>query len=446
LDIPFTSLPAAIVALHRDFDAPFALVGTLVVLILLVCSALISGSETAYFSLTAGNVDALEKRHSKSAKFALRLLRHPDYLLGTILIVNNVVNVGIVILSSFLTERLLDFDSETLKFVFEVVVITFVLLLCGEILPKIFTRYNPTSFALSVAQPLYAISMLVRPFSFLLVRSTSHVNRRIRGRPTDNISLNDLSTALDVTRTESAEDRKILTGIVKFGNIDVHEIMTPRVDVVAVDIGEGFKDLLKLIVKWEYSRLPVYDETFDNVKGVLYIKDLLAHLEKDDSFAWQALIRPALFVPENKKINDLLEEFQAQKNHLAVVVDEYGGALGIITLEDILEEIVGEISDESDMEELPYKKLNDGTFLFEGKTLLNDFCKLMNLSSDYFDDIAGASETLAGVLLELKGDFPKQGEKICYKQTAFTVNSFDKRRIQNLRVAFDKQASAPQKS
>jgi gliding motility-associated protein GldE len=248
--------------------------------------------------------------------------------------------------------------------------------------------------------------------------------------------MDDLSNALNVTKTPNAEDKRILKGIVKFGNIDVREIMTPRVDVVGIEVSTSFKELLELIVQWEYSRLPVYEETFDNVKGILYIKDLLKHLEEKD-FAWQTLIRPAYFVPENKKINDLLEEFQQAKNHMAIVVDEYGGTFGIVTLEDILEEIVGEISDESDMDESLYKKQSDGTYIFEGKTLLNDFCKVMNLPDGFFDDIDGSAETLAGVLLELKGNFPAQGEEIRYRQLKFTVASFEGRRIQKIRIALD---------
>jgi gliding motility-associated protein GldE len=278
----------------------------------------------------------------------------------------------------------------------------------------------------------------------LLAGATSRMNRHIKPKHAENISMNDLSSALNVTKTQSAEDRKILKGIVKFGNIDVREIMTPRIDVAGIDVNTPFDELLSLVVQWEYSRLPVYEETFDNVKGVLYIKDLLKHLEEKD-FAWQTLIRPAYFVPENKKINDLLEEFQQGKNHMAVVVDEYGGTFGIVTLEDILEEIVGEISDESDMDESLYKKQSDGTYIFEGKTMLNDFYRVMNLPDGFFDDVDGSAETLAGVLLELKGNFPAQGEEICYRQLKFTVASFEGRRIQKIRIAFEESKKTTKK-
>ncbi|MDR2938192.1 MAG: gliding motility-associated protein GldE [Prevotellaceae bacterium] len=432
------------VSLSPDFSLWFTLAGSIVVLLLLVISALVSGSETAYFSLSPSDINTLKSSHGKSAKTTLQLLERPDYLLSCILLANNVINVAIVIISTYITHSAVVFHSPVLGFVFEVIIITFLLLLFGEITPKIFARYTPRSFALAVALPLFALSTLTRPFSFLLVGATSRMNRHIKPKRAENISMDDLSNALNVTKTPSAEDKKILKGIVKFGNIDVREIMTPRIDAVGIEIATTFDELLKLIVQWEYSRLPVYEESFDNVKGMLYIKDLLKHLEEKD-FAWQTLMRPAYFVPENKKINDLLEEFQHQKNHMAIVVDEYGGTFGIVTLEDILEEIVGEISDESDMDETLYKKQSDGTYIFEGKTLLNDFCKVMNLPDNFFDDINGDSETLAGVLLELKGNFPAQGEEIRYRQLRLTVASFEGRRIQKIRIAFDEAKKVSEK-
>lgn len=405
-------------------------------LILLIASALASGSETAYFSLSPSDISKLKESKGKAAKTVLLLLARPEHLLSCILLTNNVVNVAIVIISTYVTHSTVVFHIPILGFIFEVIIITFLLLLFGEIMPKIFARYKPQSFALAVALPLFALSSITRPFNFLLVGATARMNRRIRHKHTENISMDDLSSALNVTKTQNAEDRKILKGIVKLGNIDVREIMTPRIDAVGIDITTSFGELLKLIVQWEYSRLPVYEESFDNVKGILYIKDLLSHID-EKNFAWQTLIRPAYFVPENKKINDLLEEFQQEKNHMAVVVDEYGGTFGIVTLEDILEEIVGEISDESDMDEALYKKQSDGTYIFEGKTLLNDFCKVMSLPDDFFDDIDGDSETLAGVLLDLKGNFPAQGEEIRYRNVLFTVAAFEGRRIQKIRIAID---------
>jgi gliding motility-associated protein GldE len=425
------------ITVRPDFSHLFVAVSSALLAALLVFSALLSGSEIAYFSLSRGDVNALKVRSGKSSKAAIMLLQRPDHLLSCILIVGNVVNIAIIMLSALLIQNTLAFTSTLLEAALMVSAISVILLLGGEALPRIYTRSGSLSLAIFMALPLYALTTITRPLSFLLVRATQSVNRRLKFRHSGGISIDDLSGVIDVMRTNNAEDKKILKGIVKLGSIDVREVMTPRIDVVAVENGTPFAELCKLIVKWEYSRLPVYEENFDNVKGVLYIKDLLRHLGEPD-FAWQTLVRPAYFVPENKKINDLLEEFQTHKNHLAVVVDEYGGTLGIATLEDILEEIVGEISDESDTDELPYKKQSDGTYIFEGKTLLNDFCKLMNLPDGYFEDVKGDSETLAGVLLELKGDFPAQNEEIRYKQVVFAAVAFEGRRIQKVRVAFDR--------
>ncbi|MDR0711890.1 MAG: gliding motility-associated protein GldE [Prevotellaceae bacterium] len=425
------------ITVRPDFSHLFVAVIAALLAVLLVFSALISGSETAYFSLSRSSLNALKSRSGKSSEAAVMLLQRPDHLLGCILIVGNVVNVAIILLAALLIQSTLAFTSELLGITLMALSISFILLLCGEALPKIYTRHSSLSLVLFMALPLYALTTITKPLNFLMARATQSVNRRLKHRHGGGISIDDLSGVIDVMHTNNAEDKKILKGIVKLGSTDVREVMTPRIDVVAVETGTSFAELRELIVKWEYSRLPVYEENFDNVKGVLYIKDLLKHLGEPD-FSWQTLVRPAYFVPENKKINDLLEEFQTHKNHLAVVVDEYGGALGIATLEDILEEIVGEISDESDTDELPYKKQSDGTYIFEGKTLLNDFCKLMNLPDGYFDDVKGDSETLAGVLLELKGDFPAQNEEIRYKQAVFAAVTFDGRRIQKVRVAFDK--------
>lgn len=424
------------ITVRPDFSPPFVAVSAALLAALLVFSALISGAAAAYFSLSRSDVSALKARAGRSSGAAVLLLERPDCLLGCTLLVGNVANVAIIMLSALLVQHTLAFTPALLGLALEVLLISFILLLCGEVLPKIYARSGALSLAIFMALPLYALTTATRPLSLLLARATQSVNRRLKSGHVGGISMDDLSGVIDVMRTNNAEDRKILKGIVKLGSTDVREVMTPRIDVVAVEAGLTFAELRALIVKWEYSRLPVYEENLDNVKGVLYIKDLLKHLSEPD-FAWQTLVRPAYFVPENKKINDLLEEFQTHKNHLAVVVDEYGGALGIATLEDILEEIVGEISDESDTEELPYRKQSDGTYLFEGKTLLNDFCKLMSLPHDYFDDVKGDSETLAGALLELKGDFPAQNEEMRYRKTLFAAVAFQGRRIQKVRVTFD---------
>ncbi|MDR3189201.1 MAG: gliding motility-associated protein GldE [Prevotellaceae bacterium] len=423
------------ITVRPDFSPTFVAASAALLGALLVFSALLAGAEAAYLSLAHGDASALKARSGKSSATAMSLLEHPDRLLSCTLLVGNVVNVSIIMLAAFLMQHTLAFTSAPLGLALEVVAISLALLLCSEALPRMYTRHGAVSLAIFMALPLYALTTATKPLCLLMARATRSVNRRLQPKHVGSISIDDLSGVIDVMRTNNAEDRKILKGIVKLGSTDVREVMTPRIDVVAVEISATFAELCNLIVKWEYSRLPVYEENLDNVKGVLYIKDLLKHLGEPD-FAWQTLVRPAYFVPENKKINDLLEEFQTNKNHLAVVVDEYGGALGIATLEDILEEIVGEISDETDTEELPYRKQSDGSYIFEGKTLLNDFCKLMSLPDGYFDDVKGDSETLAGALLELKGDFPAQYEEIRYKQTVFAAVAFEGRRIQKVRVEF----------
>ncbi|MGL4908438.1 MAG: gliding motility-associated protein GldE [Bacteroidales bacterium] len=422
-----------IIGLQPNFSILSTIISILLATLLLFLSALVSGSESAFFSLLSSDISALKKRQQRSAKVSLIMLASPHQLLSCIVLTNNFVGVAVVVLISYIFNSALVFSTPIVGFVIEIVFITFLLLFFGEIMPKIFGRYVPLKYTQFVAIPLYICFLLTRPFNALLVGASRRMNRHIKSRSDASLSMDDLSNALKVTHVQSAEDKKILKGIVKLGNIDVREIMTPRIDVVGVEIDTAFDELCEMIVKWEYSRMPVYEESFDNVKGVLYTKDLLKYLN-DKNFAWQALIRPAYFVPENKKLNDLLEEFQQQKNHLAVVVDEYGGTFGIVTLEDILEEIVGEISDESDYDESMYKKQSDGTYIFEGKTLLNDFCKVMHLSDTFFNDIEGDAETLAGILLELKGNFPMQGEKITYKTLSFTVVAFEGRRVQKILV------------
>jgi gliding motility-associated protein GldE len=432
----------SIVTLNPNFSLLYTIVGLVVILLLLTISALASGSEAAYFSLTPGDLNALKQKKAKSSDLVLKLLDKPDHLISAILLTNNIVNVATVTLATFLTASIFTFSADIYKFIFEVVIITFLLLLFGEITPKIFATYNAPRFATFISRPLYFATIILRPLSFLMVGVSSRMNKKISKSKKSELSIDDLSSALNVTKTSSSEDRKILKGIVNFGNTDVREIMTPRIDVNAIDIFTNYKELRERIVQWEYSRLPVYEDNLDDIKGILYIKDLLKYLDESDDFIWQPLIRPAFFVPENKKINDLLEEFQDSKNHIAIVVDEYGGTFGIVTLEDILEEIVGEISDESDQDKLPYIKQSDGTYLFEGKTMLIDFCKIMNISDDYFDDISGEAETLAGLMLEIKGDFPNSDEDIKCQRFTFRVAAFEGRRIQRIRVTDEESVNS----
>ena len=358
----------------------------------------------------------------------------PERLLATILVVNNFINIGIIILSAFITNSIIDFSNiPTLGFIFQIIIITFLLLLFGEILPKIYATHYALQFATNMAYPLFYLEKIFKPISSILIYSTSIVNKRF-ARKKQNISMDDLSKAMELPSTTITEDEKILKGIVKFRNIDVKEIMKSRLDVVAIDMQTKFSKLLPQIIESGYSRIPIYSGSFDNIRGILYIKDLLPHLNKNDTFKWQSLIRLPYFVPETKKINDLLEEFQSKKIHLAMVVDEYGGTHGIITLEDILEEIVGEIADESDEDEPTYVRLDESNYLFEGKTLLNDFYKIINTSDNIFNEIKGDADTLAGLILEIKGKIPEKDDIIRYKNFSFKIDSVDFRRIKRIRV------------
>jgi gliding motility-associated protein GldE len=418
------------------------LAGILTIIVLLFFSALISGSEVAYFSLSPADIEKIQKKKTRLNNLIIRLLDIPNRLLATILIANNFINVAIVIITAYVTNSLIDFSQERiLGFFFNVVIITFLLLLFGEILPKIYATILPRKFAAFMAYPLFYLKGLFKPVSSLLMYSTSFVNKRVSHKG-QNISISDLSHALELTSSGMSEDKNILKRIVKFGNIDVKEIMKSRVDATAVDYKSSFTQLIQIILDSGYSRIPVFEETFDNVRGVLYIKDLLPHLHKSDTFNWQGLIRPPYFVPENKKINDLLTEFQTKKIHLALVIDEYGGTSGIVTLEDILEEIVGEITDESDDDEIIYSKQDKNNYIFEGKILLNDFFKITNIKDDVFDEVKGDADTLAGLILELKGEIPEKNSTISYKNFNFRIESADKRRIKQIKVTINNTESA----
>jgi len=406
----------------------------LIVVILLVGSALISGSEVAYFSLSPTDKQNLEDRSSRNSRAVLELIRKPERLLGTILITNNFINVGIVILSSFVMNKLIEFgSSKTLQFLVQVVVVTFSLLLFGEILPKLYANLYSSRFAQFMAYPLKFFGKLFYPISSLLIYSTSMVNRRL-ARKKLNISIDDLSEALELTSDNISEDKNILEGIINFGNIDVKEIMKARIDVVSADIKTNLDELISIAIDSGYSRIPIYDKTFDNVKGILYIKDLLPHIQKSKNFKWQSLIRPLHYVPENKKIDDLLNEFQTKKIHMAIVVDEYGGTSGIITLEDIIEEIFGEITDESDEDEVFFNQISADEYLFNGKILLNDLYKILETEDDIFESVRGDADTLAGLILELKGDFPDKGEKTSFRNFVFIIEAVDRRRIKQIRL------------
>ncbi len=409
------------------------MVAILATLFLLAGSALVSGSEVAFFSLKPGDIDHLKIKNSLRSIQVLKHLEKPEQLLATILILNNFINVGIVILSAFISSGLISFGSSpTLKFIFDVIIITAIILFFGEILPKVFAGQSPAKFAMRMAFPLKTASNLLKPLSHLLVKSSEYVKNKA-AQKARNISLDDLSDALDLTGDEVFEEKEILKSIVTFGNINAGEIMTSRVDVTDLDVKSDFNKVLSVIVESGYSRIPVFEETPDNVKGILYVKDLLPHLGKDNTFRWQNLIRPAFYVPETKRINDLLSEFQTNKIHMAIVVDEYGGTSGIVTLEDILEEIVGEISDELDEEEDFFSVQPDGSLVFEGKTMLKDFAKITEIDETVFDPYKGEAETLAGLLLEVKGVIPEKHEIIEIGPFKFTILAADKRRIKKVK-------------
>jgi len=414
-----------------------ALAGILIMTLLLIGSALISGAEVAFFSLSPKEKEELRKRKSKRASHVLRLLELPDKLLATILVANNFVNISVIILSAYTMRLLVDFsNSPIIGFIFQVVIITFLLLLFGEILPKVYASRFAHQFALFMANALFFLEQILSPVNKLLISSTSFVNKRLlhhKKKP----SIVEISKALELTTHEElSEDKEILEGIVKFGNISVEEIMCSRMDVIALDIHSHFDKVIEVINESGYSRIPVYDTSFDNIRGILYIKDLLPHLDKGSSFRWQSRIRPPFYVPETKMIDDLLRDFQQNKVHMAIVVDEYGGSSGIITLEDVLEEIVGEINDELDEEEEFYKKIKENVFLFNGKTLIKDFCKVMDCSTDIFEDVRGDADSLAGLMLEIKGEIPKIHEKIKLDKFLFEVESADNRRIKQIKVTF----------
>ncbi len=411
-----------------------AAIGIVVVIILLFCSAMISGSEVAFFSLGPQHISDMKDHSSRKEQMVLRLLEKPERLLANILITNNFINVGIVIIAAHVTGTLLDFSNRpVIGFVIQVIVITFLLLLFGEIIPKVYANRFAAQFARRMVVALAILDRIFHPLIILLIRSTRAVKRKME-RKRQNISMEDLSEALDLTTGVVQNEKEMLEGIVRFSNLEVSEIMKPRTDIVTVDIEIVLSELIAVIINSGYSRIPVYEETSDHLKGILYVKDLLPHINKKDEFKWQELIRDPFFVPETKKINDLLKEFQEKKIHLAIVVDEYGGTEGIVTMEDILEEVVGEITDESDEDEELYRRIDSNTIIFDGKMLLNDFYKVTELDDELFDNVKGDAETIAGLILELKGGFPLVNDTIHCLGVDFTVLSMDKRRIKEVKV------------
>ena len=411
---------------------PASIVAIVIAMVALLASAFVSGSETAFFSVTSSDIDNVENEEKREA--LSRLLRKPERLLATILIANNFVNVTIVLLLNFALTQIMEFHSAALDFVFQSVILTFMLLLFGEILPKLSSNERRMKWVCSAVGPLSTLSRLLSPLTAVMARSTVIVNKVVTKR-NEELSLDDLSHALEVTKVEGNNDKNMLEEILKFGGKTVSDIMTPRVDMTCVDWDASFDELLDMVRESGYSRMPVYVDTQDNIKGIIYAKDLLPYIGKQDaSFKWQQLLRSAFFVPESRMIDDILEDFQKKKMHMAIVVDEYGGTQGVVTLEDVLEEIVGEINDEYDEDEKNYTRLSNDTYIFEGKTQLNDFCRITGLEEDTFDEVDEDAETIAGLLLNLKHDFPKEKELIEYRRFRFMVLSLDRHRIDKVKA------------
>jgi len=397
-----------------------------------------SSSEVAYFSLSPAQLNTIKENNQQSriSGLILKLLANPVRFLATLLIANSAVNISIVIVSNYLLIMVFDFSAHPLASVFvNIVLITFLIVMFGDVIPKVYATKNNLLLAERFALPLYITHRLFYPFSFLMASTTDFIEKRMK-KISYNVTIDELTHAIDIASNTNTpvEEKKILKGIVKFGNLDVTKIMKSRIDVIAFDTETPFTVLLTKVIEAGYSRIPIYEESIDNIKGILHIKDLLAHLDLSDDFKWQTLIRKPFFVPESKRINDLLEEFQEKKIHLALVVDEYGGLVGLVTLEDILEEIVGELNDEFDEEETFYSKLDDDNYVFEAKTLLNDVCRIMEIDAAVFDAIEGETGTLAGLILELSGTIPKQGDVISFNDYQFKIESADKRKIKRVKI------------
>lgn len=416
----------------------------IILFIFLMCSALASAAETAFFSLLPNDINEMKNSDRRSDNLVIELLKKPKIILATILITNNLVNVTITIFSTYIMSRMFNLAANPLlTFIINVVAVTSLLLIFGEMIPKITAAKKARSISTNLAPIIKILIVLFRPLSSLLEKSTALVDKRLAKRSVNQLSITDLTTAVDITTSEETpiEERSMLQGIATFGEKEVSDIMQPRVQLFAVKISTKFELLINLIIENGFSRIPVYEDTLDDIKGILYVKDLLPYLEKSD-FEWQKLLRPAFFVPENKKINDLFQDFRAKKIHIAIVVDEYGGTSGLVTMEDVLEEIVGDISDEFDVvtENANYKKIDDKTYIFQAHTSLVDFCKVFDINELYFEDIRGESDTLAGLILEMEGRIPQAGFSISYKEFAFQIEKADKRRIIEIKVTYNEKA------
>lgn len=414
------------------------LFGSLVIVLLLLCSAMVSAAEVALFSLSQNDLTKLSHQNPAKSQLVSQLLQKPKKLLATLLLANNFVNIGIVIIFSFVSDSLFEgIVSPVVKFVVEVMLVTFLILLFGEVLPKVYASRNNIKFSIRMARPIWLLDQLLSPLSLPMRAMTVYLHKKL-GKQKPNISVDQLSQALEMTSPNdtTSEEQKILEGIVSFGNTDTKQVMSPRIDIFALEIEESFAEIYPKIVEKGYSRIPIFRENIDHIEGVLFVKDLIPHIHKKE-FNWNSLLREPFFVPENKKLDDLLKDFQSMKSHLAIVVDEYGGTSGLVSLEDVIEEIVGDISDEFDDENISYSQIDDKNFLFEGKINLKDFYRIVSVDEDAFEDQKGEAETLAGFILEILGNFPKKGQKIHFSTVLFTIEVVDKKRIKQLKVTLE---------
>lgn len=420
---------------HLDTNLLFGSIG---IVLLLFSSAMVSAAEIALFSLTPKDLKTLAEENTAKANLISKLLQRPKKLLATILVANNFSHIGVVITFSFVGNNIFAaIESPVLKFAVEVILITFLILLFGEVLPKVYASRNNIKFAKFIAHPIAFLDKLLSPIT-LPMRAVSIFLHEKLGRQKTNISVDQLSQALEMTSTDdtTSDEQKILEGIVSFGNTDTKQVMSPRIDIFALEIEESFAEIYAKIVDKGYSRIPIYKENIDQIEGILFVKDLIPHIHRKE-FDWNKLMREPFFVPENKKLDDLLKDFQRMKSHLAIVVDEYGGTSGLVSLEDVIEEIVGDISDEFDDENINFSQIDDKNYLFEGKINLKDFYRIVAVDEDAFEDRKGEAETLAGFILELLGNFPKKGQKIIFSSVYFTVEAVDKKRIKQLKVTLE---------
>ena len=429
--------PPSFIVVFQNLDTNL-LFGFIGIFVLLSISALLSGAEVAFFSLSTKDLDEASKQDLSKANLIISLLEKPKKLLATLLVANNFINIGVVILFSYIGSDLFSsVSSPLLKFILEVIVVTFLILLFGEVLPKVYANRNNLKFAKFVAQPLYILDKLLSPISLPMRAITIFLHEKL-GKQKSNFSVDQLSQALELTSSEgtSQGEQKILEGIVSFGNTDTKQVMSPRIDIFAIEINETFGKLLPKIIDKGYSRIPVYNDNIDHIEGVLFVKDLIPHID-DKDFDWKTLLRAPFFVPENKKLDDLLKDFQTMKNHLAIVVDEYGGTSGLVSLEDVIEEIVGDISDEFDDDDLSFSQIDAKNYLFEGKINLKDFYRIIDVDESLFEDRKGEAETLAGFLLEIHGNFPKKGHKLTFGNCNFVIETVDKKRIKQIKVTIE---------